>query len=86
MKRCAAMTPFATPLPAYRDMTFKTVERYWTDPEYRARCEAERQHGQALLNAGIDTALIASGNRWPAHWTDAEKQHASAKAGFEGDT
>ena len=38
--------PFAKPLPAYRDMTFDTLERHWSDPAYRARCEAERAHQQ----------------------------------------
>ena len=49
--------PFAKPLPAYRDMTFDTLERHWSDPAYRARCEAERAHQQELMNATIDATM-----------------------------
>ncbi len=79
------MTPFATPLRAFRGIKFGEIERYWSDPEYRLRIDAETAHQRELTHRKLDAALIASGNRWPAHWTDAEKQHASAKAGFEGD-
>jgi hypothetical protein len=71
--------PYAKPLPAYRDLTFDNLERYWTDADHRARIDAETAHQLALTHSNMDAALIASGNRWPAHWTDAEKADATRK-------
>jgi hypothetical protein len=59
-------------------ISFDHIERYWNDPAHRAQIDADYADRQRTHNARFDAALIASGNRWPAHWTDAEKAEASA--------
>jgi hypothetical protein len=62
------------------------LNRFWNDPAYRRRVQAEIDHANALRQSEFDHALIASGNKWPADWTDAEKADASAAlmAKYEG--
>jgi hypothetical protein len=36
---------------------FPTLNRYWTDPDYRRRIEAETKHNRDIANAAIDAGL-----------------------------
>ncbi len=44
------------------------IERYCTDPAYRAACDAERIREQARMNAEIDRATLANYN--PANFDE----------------
>lgn len=39
---------------------FATLNRYWTDPDYRAELASERVTQQAALNARIDANIAAA--------------------------
>ena len=52
------------------------LNRYWSDPEYRAQVEVEREAGQRRINKSIDEAKDRAGVRWPSHWTEKEKYEA----------
>jgi hypothetical protein len=69
MKRCEANT---------LDRRLPFSNAYWNERDTRNREAKEAAH-QRELDARIDRALIASGNRWPAHWTDAEKTDAERR-------
>lgn len=55
------------------------ITRYTEDPEYRASVNAEKALRETAHQKTIDASLIGSDNRWPAHWTDAEKDAATAQ-------
>lgn len=55
------------------------LSRYLNDDAYRAQCDAETKRQRKAINNGITRSLIASGNRYPANWTDAEKAEFEAR-------
>jgi hypothetical protein len=62
-----------------RNIDCRGLNRYWSDPQYRRRMDAENDHARRLINDGIDAAMITSGTRWPADWSDTDKAEMTAK-------
>lgn len=57
------------PLPHYNhDPLFPTLNRYWNDPAYRARIDAEAAHARDLLNQHIDAGMAALNAKQAKGW------------------
>ena len=59
--------------------SFPTLNRYWSDPAYRRRLDAETEHARKLAHDAMDQRLEATGNRWPPNWTEQEKRNATRR-------
>ena len=55
------------------------IERYWNDPDFRKRSNTELALDRARYSHMIDCNLIRKGLRWPANWSQREKDNSSRR-------
>ena len=54
------------------DPLFPTINRYWNDPAYRARIDAENAHARELANQHIDAGMAALNAKQAKEWSEAQ--------------
>jgi len=54
------------------DSSFPMLNRYWTDPAYRRRMDAEAAHANELSMAAMDRGIAAYRARQEAHAQELE--------------
>ena len=60
-------------------MKINELSRFWADPVYREQVASETKRQREFINQRWDADMIIAGNRWPTHWTDAEKNDATGQ-------
>lgn len=55
------------------DPRFPTINRYWSDPAYRRRIDAENAHARDLANQHIDTGMAELNAKQAEAWASENK-------------